>query len=324
MRVLRCYISASFSTDLTNIIKILKEEKIRPIVISEIKNIGLNIAESVQKEISKADLVLGILDKNSSNENIFFELGIALAHKKQILLITPPSIKQVSSLLSSIITIRTDIYNLEAIRFHLQQTVSFLTRKKPHKLIGDAISEPKKIMVVEKKVIIKKKTISKYKPIRKLSGELIKEIENIPQNEIKEVFLQKTLVEALETSGVSYILEKSTPTGRIDLAVWADKFHGLVGNPFPIEIKRKINKESLENVQRLFSSHFEKSSSRFGMVVYFEDSMEDIRKVDKKYPTTFFVQINSLLKMLEEKSFVDIVIDLRNSKMHGGAYGKNF
>jgi len=74
------------------------------------------LLEKINSYIRKADVI--IADCTGRNPNVFYELGIAHAHEKNVILITKDSVSEAP----------TDIRHFEFIQYHLQQDKEFLER----------------------------------------------------------------------------------------------------------------------------------------------------------------------------------------------------
>src|SRR5262245_40088881 len=81
-----CFISIPYNTDISPIKSILEKRGIKPIIVSELLDTNLQLSEKILKEISIADFILVILD-SINNVAVYYELGIARAYNKEILLL---------------------------------------------------------------------------------------------------------------------------------------------------------------------------------------------------------------------------------------------
>jgi hypothetical protein len=74
-----------------------------------------SILDKIKRQIRVADLL--IADVSGSNANVFYELGLADAYGKKVILITSDSVKEVP----------TDIRHLELIQYDLRRHTEFLS-----------------------------------------------------------------------------------------------------------------------------------------------------------------------------------------------------
>jgi hypothetical protein len=74
------------------------------------------LLEKIREQLKKADLVIG--DISGRNANVFYELGLADAYGKPVILITQDSAEEVPS----------DVRHLEFIRYDLEHDAEFLAK----------------------------------------------------------------------------------------------------------------------------------------------------------------------------------------------------
>src|SRR5713226_8678228 len=86
-----CYVAAPTGIDLSTITELLTERQIQFIVSADLSSTALTLFEGLVNAISTADLFIAVLSSNQSNDQIYIELGIAIAKERRILVLTPPS-----------------------------------------------------------------------------------------------------------------------------------------------------------------------------------------------------------------------------------------
>jgi nucleoside 2-deoxyribosyltransferase len=296
-RMRSCFIAASSRTDLKTIESLLREKGLKPVIVSELTEKGAPIAEYVTSAISKTDLTIAVLDKEQSNENVCFELGVARGLGKQLLVIAPPGIRLPMDL-GRMLSLRTDPKNREAIDFALDQVLAVAER--PTRQLRNWTGE-------------------RTRPIGNLARKLITHLESlgdsVTENDVKEI-----VTSALKASGSSVVVQSGIRDTLVDMAVWSDELHPWTGNPLPIEIKKRLSDRDqiLASVRQL-SHYLQGVSAYWALVLYVEgpQSIDEMSVSDVHGSTVLFLRVQELLERMRTNSFVDVMIRLRNQRLHG-------
>lgn len=294
-RLQTCFIASSSDANL-NVIKALLEKRgIRPFVASEQMPTSASLLEQVNNAISKADLIIAILDPEQSNANTYYELGYAHALGKKILILAPPELKNIPTDIAGLLYLRTNVENSDAINFALDQALAVPESTK-HKH-----SWP----------------ILKSQPIGQLADALIEKLALL-SDQVTERDIQQIVMSALEASGISVAISSSPHEIGADLAIWDDELDPWIGNPFLIEIKNRLtNPTHVTELLNQISIYLQKSNSRSALVIYYNGLPP---QVFDSQPTVsshiFFLDVRQLLEGLRDHSFSDIIRNLRNRRAH--------
>jgi hypothetical protein len=117
-----CFIAAPAGVDLTGLRKALEARGLRVLVPQDLM-VGADWASEIQKELSRADLVVGVLPSERQSPWVLFELGQASALGRRIVLITSPKAEPIPFSLHQFVVLRIDLTNIEAIGFALDHRV---------------------------------------------------------------------------------------------------------------------------------------------------------------------------------------------------------
>jgi hypothetical protein len=300
---LTCFVSATIKADLTVIKDILRKKGVEYKSLYELAVPGLTIIEELTEVISKADLFLAVLDSPSPNPNIAFELGYAYALKKPILILAPPEMKVLPDDFRSLLYIRAETHNEEAIGFAIDQI----------------LAAPKSSRETSKRS--RRKPAKTTKPIGMHTHELLNELDSLGQN-ITEADLQRIIQKALHYSGVSVVAHSQERDAAVDFAVWVDELEPIIGNPIIIEIKRRIRDSSAAvEIRNQIFHYLSNGNSRGALVLYLDGDIWDSGRYSLLLPNIFFIKIRELLSRLERASFGDVVRNFRNAIVHGRVDG---
>ena len=295
--MLSCFISAPAGVNLLKIKRILNEKGLEFIHPSEIPFSGQSISEKISKLISQADLFIAVFDNELPNGNIFFELGLAVAQKKQIIILAPSKFKLPSDL-AGFLYLKIDADNIEALGFTVDQ------------LLAAPIKRTKKRQV--------KKPPRVSKPVGFGVIELRNRLKSL-DSRIAGYELENFVGDILKESGISIIKQSNRPDFGADFAIWSDDLSSILGNPILIEIKRSIKSASqVKKVTDQLLRYMNKSNSRSALVLYLEGLPSSEAQTTAHLFNIIFFQLEEFIEQLQENSFADIVRTRRNIIAHGG------
>lgn len=289
-----CFLAAPSTVDLQPLRATLSKKGIRSIEASELIQTGAPLIDHIKAAISKSDLVIAVLDVAQSNANIYFEIGLASAFGKQILLVAPPDLK-IPSDTRSLFRVMATPDNTEAISFVLDQAMAGRPRESS-----------------------KFKNVEKTRPIGHSSTHLIHTLDSLGELP-KEIELIAIIADALKSSGVRVVVSSKIAGVRPDLAVWTDELGPLVGNPFVIEVKRTLrDRESVNEAIAQVSRYLSVIDATWALVLYGGPVSVNLkREADFRGTNVLFMNVRDFLDALGTRSFAQIIQDLRNQAVHG-------
>lgn len=295
-----CFVSAPLGVNLSRIKKILLERDLEFIHTSEVLSHGQSIGEKIDRLIAQSDIFIAVFDDSLENANTLFELGLAVGHKKQIVILTSPSFSLPLDL-SGFLVLRVTQDNFDALGFSLDQMLT-ATRKKS-----------------------KKRVTRSYKGLRETSKPVRNKIHDLKNRlndfdkRIEEYELENFVADLLKESGISVIQQSSRPDMGADFAIWSDELGVILGNPILIEIKRSIRSRAQAlNVTNQVFSYIEKSNSKSAIVFYLKGLPSyRVHAFTHRFNILFF-RLGDIVEQLQNNSFADIIRVSRNIIAHGG------
>lgn len=296
-RSVRCYISAPIGVDVENIRVPLMERDVQLITPSELFA-GREYHETIKELIANADVVFGVLRRERQSQAVLFELGMAAAMSRQIVVLAPPHSGYVPFSLQSFLVLRIDLQNRSAIDFAIDQILSAPPSRKQtsgHHAIEHRTQELK---------------------VRGRALELQTVMEAGDPLKFEEI-----ISAAIHDSGVEAAVAPTSRDRRMDLAVWADEFQDLVGNPLLIEIKlRLVSHEQVTAALKHCASATEEFGGTWSLLIYGTGP----RVIRKQWlsiaPTVLTISASDLFERMRDQSFMEIVVRLRNLRAHGGEH----
>ncbi|HEY2033309.1 MAG TPA: restriction endonuclease [Rhizomicrobium sp.] len=289
--ILTCYIVAPASAKLATLQKVLRRHDIH--VLAPEFDAGSNWQAS--SALRQADLVIGVLSSERRSQWVLFELGIASALNKRLLLFAPPK-TELPSILQRVQVLRTALNNEQAIDFAISQL----------------------------KVIPSSNIQRDESPVRQSSAypnidDWFAELRTVSVRG-KERELETFVAGILRKSGVEVVSESPETSARADLAVWSDAFQPSIGNPLLIEIKRALpDKQNARDAIQRFSKVVAASGAYWGLLLFAEEPASSAAWLSMP-SNVLSISIPELLSHMRHRPFEAIVRDLRNRRVHGDIF----
>ncbi|MFE5596086.1 hypothetical protein [Streptomyces sp. NPDC056549] len=269
----------------------LKRRNVDPYVLSDVAPLGASIAQSLRQAITQAETVLVVLGNPALSQSTLFEAGVAVGMGKRVIVIADPD-QDTSPDLDGLLIIRARPDDVEAVAYALAQAegrvirVTAATSAAEHALGSAQVDE------------------------------LLALLHKAPE------LLERTAVEvlktALESSGTVTVENPDPKAGaRLDLGVWSDDLGAIALNPLLIEVKRTLSRSAVDQTLHLLQN----SRMRAALLVYLDPPVQrPLREVLKEatFPV-LTISLEMLLERMRTSSFAEVVRDLRNRAVHGGA-----
>jgi hypothetical protein len=247
-RLKTCFISAPAGAPLAVLRASLESRGFRVLVPQDLA-VGSDWAFEIQKQISQADLVIGVLTSGRQSPWVLFEVGQASALGRRIVLITSPESEPIPFALHQVLVLRIDLDNQEAIGFALDQLLS--APEHQAKRSSAAGRRPFAVLGSESDHLITK---------------LDRSLASSDWHTVQEI-----VAEALQASGADVVVTSPTHDTGADFAVWSDVLEPFVGNPLLVEVKARVRSRSdADAALRQISSYLEASGSRWALLLYGE------------------------------------------------------
>lgn len=286
-----CFISAPAGTDLRILTSSLERHGYKVSAPDDLSP-GQPWLDALIESIRRADLIVGVFATRNAVGNVAFELGCAAANGKRVLVLASPSVEDMPFAVSSLLVVRCDPTAQEAIDFVLDN-------------LPDSVPLVPSASIAPSNRIIPRTHLEAYK--KKLA------------TATKEFDLITVLRELLLESGVDVVTEARFGNRVADFAIWSDELGTYVGNPLIIEVKRQLRGlAGLAQALAQLTTYLQAANASWGLLLYdegpesvlFESQLSQSSKV-------LAISIGDLLDRLQTVSFVDVIRDLRNRKVHG-------
>lgn len=287
-----CFISAPVNLDLSVLRSVLRSKGIATILPFELEITGANFRAQIEKAIQKADFFVGVLSGRASNANVFFELGLASAKRKRVVLIQGRDLELPSNL-SGFPILKCKVEDPRQLSYFLDQ---FLNRQR-------ALPSPPQ-------------ELAKTRPLSNRAGELIAHLEALGEGATELEFLN-ILTDVFRESGIQVLAEHGPMEHGYDLAVWLDELEHLVGNPLLVDLRKHLSPAMARVIKRQFLANQGASIGKALLVVFIRGSEEQLRKENLGAPLIMFISAARLLSHLKSRSIAAFIRHDRNKLAHG-------
>ncbi|MBB2158428.1 hypothetical protein HLH33_19400 [Gluconacetobacter diazotrophicus] len=290
-----CFISAPSGVKLNVLREALASRGIE-VLVPDVLGEGADISAEVNSLVARADLVIGVLTTERRSAWVLFELGLAWANKRRIMLIASPSKSDfIPSNLQRLLVIRSKVNNAEAIGFALDQLLA---------APANEMREPS-----SKRPLPAGPAADAFLVAQRVRDAV----------QTRNGFaLEKLVAETLQKSGVQVVMEPPNSDHGVDMAIWSDALEPVTGNPLLIEIKTRLPSRSEARIAAtILSKHLSASGTPWGLLLYGE-SLESSAKISNSLPPNILaIDLVTLFEKMTRQAFEEVVKELRNQKVHG-------
>lgn len=273
---------------------------ITPFLSFEMPIPGSSFSEGIFTAIDRAGFYIFVLGRASTNSNVLFEIGYAAAQKKRILIVAPRD-AEIPQALENYFVIRADPASPRGLKFAIQQLIQ-APKSSPHKSA---------------------RRVARTTKIPDQAAETVRALKRLGSR-ATELEVVHVLADLLHESGIKVVVEHQTagPHGkraeRVDMALWVDELNALVGNPVLIQVKRHLRVEDARRLRDEALQTYLSVSSRALLVVFVMGNEDALSRLNVPIPLVMFVKLQTLISLLQENSFGNVVRQFRNKIVHGG------
>lgn len=298
-RRLKCFLSASYDTDLSAIKSVLAENDIDIFDLYDF-SIGSSIQQILKRKLRQADFAVFVVTKDS--KNVLYEIGVCEGLGKQ-----------------SLIIIDKDA-NLP---FYLENKLSLTANLNDRDFLKMTLLG----FIEEMK--------SKRRPTQKLKTEENKEIENY-NSDIKEVLyslleqtksirengqgreLEYIVEEIFKTIHLKYADNSRGPDMGIDFALWSNKLGRILGNPIIVEVKfGRLGLETFKKAETQIQRYAEKSEAKVALLLYLDRTGKRFKLTPSLNPLIIAYDIEDFISDILKSNFENVILTSRNKIAHG-------
>lgn len=320
-----CFISAPIGIDTQTIQAALRVKGIKPVPPVAKPKSGVPFATQIRKAIEKADLFIAVLDSSVERANLYFELGFAVALEKPLLVIAPPSQKDIPESLQDLAVIYSEPDNTEAIEFALEQIkqASVKTRKSRPSTSKREWPDEISHTVRPERDTIKGSSPTIFQPNKHVIEAVDESLDLLREarNTLTEHELENLVFNILNVYGFSAVRQGKETSTSADIAIWADELESVVGNPFLIEIKKEVrNTAHLHSIREQVTKYFTSKEHHWVLLLYLNENFSKEAYEKSAFKGLLVLRIDDFLQKLKEQSFTGLISNLRNRWIEGEGF----
>ena len=292
--VQKCFISAPHGFELTALHECLEAHGIQPLVPQDLAA-GSDWVSALRCVLEESDLVIGVLPERFETRNVVFELGLACALGRKILLISPSRTDWLPSAHRQVLTVRSTVDNRAAIDFALTQLLRAPTEP-PSPRPRHRIQSP---------------------PLGPEADVLIERLKGWQTTKEPRI-IEGIVSDALSSAGLNAIVESADKQYGADFAVWSDALQPYIDNPLLVEVKVRIGSySSAQSVVRRLASILGDSRTRWALLIYADGPNLADTGWGSLPQGILVIPVAQLLERLRVHSLPEVIRDLRNERVHG-------
>lgn len=296
---LKCFISASYETDTSQIKNILAEYNVDTFDLYDF-SIGDSIQTILKRKIRQADFALFII--SSENTNVIYEMGVCEGIGKQHFIIVEKDYKT-PFYIENKLFIRANLHDREFLQMTIQNILQAVKKNVPK---IRKVTHENKTEKLSYSSDVKENLISYRNQLLNLrkSGRGL-ELEHVIKEVIKSIRL-------------NYVENSTSRDKGVDFALWSDELGKIIGNPILIEVKYgNLSNSTIKNAELQLRSYIEKTDAKVAILIYLDKSGQRFKIQSSLNPLLIAFDAEDFVNDLLNQSFENLILGQRNKIAHG-------
>ncbi len=298
-RQYKCFLSASYDTDLSLIKSVLAENKVETLDLYDF-SIGSSIKDILKRKLRQADFAVFVVSKDS--KNVLYEIGVCEGLGKPSLII----IDKDASLPFYIENKLSLTANLNDRAFLKMTLLGFIdeikAKRKPTKKVEKQNEIPND-KYDNHKIEVLNSLLQQTKRLRE-SGHG-RELEYV----IEEIF---------KTIHLKYADNSKGPDIGIDFALWSNKLGRIIGNPIIVEAKfGRLSDETFKKAEYQIKKYAETSDAKVALLLYLDKTGKRHKFQSTLNPLIIAYDVEDFINGLMVSTFESVILTSRNKIAHG-------
>ena len=289
-----CFITAPSRVDTSAIRRVLRRHGFGTRDVADVRP-GDSLAERVQNEIAKADVIVAVFSGPKPSAGVTFEAGLALGLGKPVIVVASEPVESPFSPLASAPIVLADPANEDALTFSFAQILPALERTPSRRA-------PRKRKAQDKPGLVE--GFAAHIEALRASG--------------NERQLERLLLEVFkEDPGVSVTVEKKVVGAEIDMAIWLDGYDSILGNPLIVELKLgALSEDRLRRSEFQLYRLLRASIAKFGLLIYLDRRARRFVGPGVSAPNIVRFEASDLVTELSKASLGRTILAERNRLVH--------
>jgi hypothetical protein len=288
----KAYISAPSNFDTRPIRKAFEAKGVQTFSADQLELQGL-LSDVLHEGMQRADFVVAVVAPTPASDFVLYEMGYGRGMGKPVFVLLTGNMSPSLLASSGLPYFTYNPGNPSALDFAVQQIL--------------AASHHGKALPTA--------PLKRTKPIGRRAEELLSQLRK-GSDRLPEQTLEDIIGQAIRESGVTSLAQPGD-VRPIDFVVWSADLAPWVGNPLAIEIKQAVNGAGDVNlaVGRLMQA-MSQGAMPWGLFIYGTSRIDVANAI--AVPNILSISAENFLEALRTMGFSDIVLRLRNQRVHGG------
>jgi nucleoside 2-deoxyribosyltransferase len=298
-RQLKCFLSASYDTDLSLIKSVLAENNVETFDLYDF-SIGSSIQDILKRKLRQSDFAVFVVSKES--KNVLYEIGVCEGLGKPSLIIIDKE-ANLPFYIDNKLSLTANLSDREFLKMTLLGFIDEIrAKRKPTK----RVTRPTE------------KQFEKYdNDIKEVLNSLLDQTKRIREDgQGRE--LEYVIEEIFKTIHLKYADNSRGPDIGIDFALWNDKLGRIIGNPIIVEAKfGRLSDETFKKAEFQIKKYAESSDARVALLLYLDKTGKRHKFQSSLNPLIIAYDVEDFINDLLESSFESVILTSRNKIAHG-------
>lgn len=298
-RRLKCFLSASYDTDLSSIKSVLAENEIDIFDLYDF-SIGSSIQQILKRKLRQADFAVFVVTKDS--KNVLYELGVCEGIGKQSLIIIDKD-ANLPFYLDNKLSLTANLNDRDFLKMTLLGFIDEMKSKR---------------RTAKKRRSEDSKEIEIYNSdIKAVLSSLLEQTKDIRENgQGREL---EYIVEVIfKTIHLKYAENSRGPDMGIDFALWSNKLGRILGNPIIVEVKfGRLGLDTFKKAETQIQRNAEKSEAKVALLLYLDRTGKRFKLSPSLSPLIIAYDIEDFITDILKSSFENVILTSRNKIAHG-------
>jgi hypothetical protein len=298
-RRLKCFLSASYDTDLSSIKSVLAENDIDIFDLYDF-SIGSSIQQILKRKLRQADFAVFVVTKDS--KNVLFEIGVCEGLGKQSLIIIDKD-ANLPFYLENKLSLTANLNDRDFLKMTLLGFIDEMKSKR--RTSQKPRSEDSKDLEIYNS------------DIKAVLSSLLEQTKDIRENgQGRE--LEYIVEEIFKTIHLKYADNSRGPDMGIDFALWSNKLGRILGNPIIVEVKfGRLGLDIFKKAETQIQRYAEKSEAKVALLLYLDRTDKRFKLSPSLSPLIIAYDIEDFITDILKSSFENVILTSRNKIAHG-------
>jgi hypothetical protein len=298
-RRLKCFLSASYDTDLSSIKSVLAENDIDIFDLYDF-SIGSSIQQILKRKLRQADFAVFVVTKDS--KNVLYEIGVCEGLGKQSLIIIDKD-ANLPFYLENKLSLTANLNDRDFLKMTLLGFIDEMKSKR--RTSQKPRSEDSKDLEIYNS------------DIKAVLSSLLEQTKDIRENgQGRE--LEYIVEEIFKTIHLKYADNSRGPDMGIDFALWSNKLGRILGNPIIVEVKfGRLGLDIFKKAETQIQRYAEKSEAKVALLLYLDRTDKRFKLSPSLSPLIIAYDIEDFITDILKSSFENVILTSRNKIAHG-------